>query len=164
MINEKTLMLGGGAALAVLVLGALWIKSRGGVEGAAQAVGEAAVDAAAGVATGAVSGASKVVGLPTPSETVTDARQARWIIDNVGTLQASKWASAPALLRAIALPAGSGVRPGTNTAAGRAFAYVITVTDTGDEIERLKKRYGVNSTGGEAVYGYHPIYSPEEQP
>jgi len=162
VINERTLMLGGGAALVVLVLGALWIRSRGGVSGAAQAVGEAAVDAAAGVASGAVSGASRVVGLPTPSETVTDARQARWLIDNAGTMQATKWASAGALMGAVTLPAGSGVRPGDSTPAGRAFAGIVTVTDTGDELARLKRRFGVNGTGGDAVYGGAILWSPEE--
>lgn len=162
MIQQRTLLLGGGAALAVLLIGVLWVRSRGGVQGAAHAVGEAAVNAVTGVASGAVSGASRAVGLPGPAETVTDARHARWLIDNAGTMQASKWASAGALVGGLTLPAGSGVRPGSDTSAGRAFAHVVTVTDTGDEVDRLRRRYGTHATGGESVYG-GAVLSPEEQ-
>lgn len=161
-MNQRALILGGGAALAVLIVGALWVRSRGGVHGAAQAVGSAAVDAVGGLASGAVGGASRAVGLPAPSETVTDPRQARWLIDNVGGLQASKWSGAGALLQAVTMPAGSGVRPGADTAAGRAFAGVVTVTDTGDEVERLKRRFGASSTGGAAIYAGAILSTPEE--
>lgn len=174
MIQGRALLIGGGAALVALLVGALWVRSRGGVGGAAQAVGGAAVDAVAGlasgavqaaggVASGAVSGASGAVGLPTPSQTVTDPRHARWLIDNAGLWQASKWSGVPALTKALTMQAGTGVRPGDDTAAGRAFAGVTAATeDNADEVRRLVSRYGTAPAGPESIYSGVMTRSPEE--
>lgn len=105
------------AGLAVLGLAAFAVYAfrKGGAGQAAasigQAAGAAAVNLAGGAATGAVAAVSSTVGLPTPDETVTDARQARYLIDRWGYLAASKWAGAPALFGALGMPSGTGTAP-----------------------------------------------------
>lgn len=131
------------AAVGAVALGAFYVWKKGGVSNAAQAVGAGAVNAVGGVASGAVGAIGGAVGLPTPSQTTTDERVSRWIIDNVGHWEASQWSGAPAYIKALMLPAGSGTPPDPNSAAGREFAAyrASQVTDTGDETERLLGRY-----------------------
>lgn len=138
-MNKALILAGVGAA--VVLIGGAWAWRRGGgtVEGAAQAAGAALVDVATGATVGAVGAVGSTVGLPTPSQTVTDPREARWIIDNVGHLEASKWSSASAYLQGVFLASGSGWRPAADSPAGRTFAAVPT--DTGDEVDRLLRRY-----------------------
>jgi hypothetical protein len=51
-MSERTILWGAGAALALMVLGYLFIKNSGGAQGAGAAVGKAAGSAAAGVVLG----------------------------------------------------------------------------------------------------------------
>jgi hypothetical protein len=78
---------------------------------AAAAVGGAVADTAkaaesATVATVGAIGAA--VGLPTPSETISDPRQVRWIMDHVGSWPASQWGTASAYISALNMAPGSG--------------------------------------------------------
>ncbi len=100
---------------------ALYVWRKGGVAAAAEGLGELAVDAVGGVASGVVGGIGASVGLPTPSDTTTDAQVARWIIDNVGWFAASKWSGAPALFEAMGMPEGSGKPPPPGTPAYAEF-------------------------------------------
>jgi hypothetical protein len=101
------------AGLIGLVGVGLYVWHKGGIGKAAAAAGAAAVDAAGDFTVGAVGEIGAAVGLPTPAETTTDPAVARWIIDhpNGGQFEASKWAGAPAYLRAQFLDAGSGTPP-----------------------------------------------------
>lgn len=114
----KALAIGGALAAAGI---ALYVWRSGGVAGAAQSVGGAVVDAAGGFASGVVGGIGASVGLPTPSETTTDAQVARWIIDRAGYFEASKWSGAPALFEALTMDEGSGKPPAPGTPAYRRF-------------------------------------------
>lgn len=133
------------AVLAVVVgVGAvaLYVWKKGGIANAATSAGGAAVDAAEGVAVGVVGGIGERVGLPTPDETTTDPAVARWIIDNYGQLQASKWASAWAYARAQFMSEGSGTSPVVGTPLAN---YLATqpriITAYTDESDRLLQRY-----------------------
>lgn len=119
---------------------AWYVWKKGGVAAAASSAGAAVVDAAGGVASGAVGAVSAGVGLPTPSDTTTDARVARWLIDNVGWWQASLWSGVPALLAAGSLPAGSGVAPPAGSKIAAAFPWLTNAADY-DETDRLNARY-----------------------
>jgi hypothetical protein len=119
------------AAVAGLGVLGLWAWRKGGVV-------NAVTSAVGSLATGAVDAASDVVGLPTTQETTTDAEVARWIIDNVGQFEASKWAGAPAYLRAQFLAVGSGKPPPANSPAGRALLPLVS---SYDETDRLLRRY-----------------------
>jgi hypothetical protein len=101
------------AGLAGVVVVGLYVWHKGGIGKAVAGAGAAAVDAAGDLAVGAVGEIGAAVGLPTPAETTTDPSVARWIIDhpNGGQLEASKWAGAPAYLRAQFLAPGSGTPP-----------------------------------------------------
>lgn len=120
------------AAVAAGLL-ALYVIRKGGLGNAAgaagAAIGGAAVRAVGGAATGAIDAASAAAGIPGPSETSTDPRVVRWIIDNYGYLVASKWAGVPALLSALSMAAGTGTAPAPGTAAYSAMplARVIDV-------------------------------------
>lgn len=94
---------------------------------------QAAVNAAGGAVTGTVTGVSEVVGLPTPEQTTTDPYVARYIIDDPrgGYYAASKWASAPALVAAIGMPAGSGHEPPQGSAVAHAFPPYIDLAGSG---------------------------------
>jgi hypothetical protein len=104
-----------GVAVVAVAAFALYAWRKGGAGAAAaglgQAAGAAVVNLAGGAASGAVGAVSATVGLPTPDETVTEAAQARYIIDRWGYLAASKWAGAPALFGALGMPAGTGKAP-----------------------------------------------------
>lgn len=127
--------------LALLAAGglALWL-SRRGVQGVASDLGAAVVEAAGGIVTGAAGAVSGIasgavgsvgatVGLPTPAQTTTDARVARWIADNHGWLTASLWSGAPALFAAYDLPPGSGLPPAPGSPAGLALLPPLTTGD-----------------------------------
>lgn len=105
-----TLLVAGGLAL-VAVLYVL----RKGIGPAAADAGKAAagavVAAAGGVATGVADAGSGALGIPTTEQTTTDANVARWLIDNYGYFEASKWAGAGALFTAMTMSAGTGTPP-----------------------------------------------------
>ena len=134
---------------AVFALGvAFYVWKKGGIGGAASAAGAGVVDAgvafvggaatAAGTAaSGAVGAIGATVGLPTPMQTTTDPRVARWIIDNAGYWQASLWSGVPALWAASSLPAGSGTAPPPGSPIADAFPNAATY----DETARLLDRY-----------------------
>lgn len=138
------------AGLAFAAIG-LFVWKKGGVAAAAQSIGSSAGTAVVSAMSGAVSGAAGAIGapmgLPTPDKTVTDPAQARWIIDNVGQFEASKWASAYAYLRAQFMSAGTGTPPPVDSPAGREFRYYLEAAQwqdyTDDENERLLGRYPV---------------------
>lgn len=118
-----------GLALAAVVLGAAyWVWRKGGLTAAASSIGAGVVSAVGGATSGAVGAVGAAVGLPTPDETTTDPRVARWIIDQAGYFTASKWAGVPALLEAVTLPAGSGTPPPAGSAAARALLPASTST------------------------------------
>lgn len=138
--NTILLIAGAGA----VGLAAFYVYRKGGISNAAQALGAGAVQAADGVITGAVGQAGAAVGLPTPSQTTTDPAVARWLIDQAGHFEASKWSSAPAYMKALFLPAGSGTPPPAGSDVARQFAALVagySTTDTGDETARLMRRY-----------------------
>ncbi|MBP6899527.1 MAG: hypothetical protein KBC73_05530 [Burkholderiaceae bacterium] len=111
------MLLGLAAAAAV----GLYVWRKGGVQQAAAGAGAAVVEAAGGAASGAVGAVGAAVGLPTPSDTTTDAAVARWIIDNRGYFEASKWAGVPALVKAMTLDSSEGRAPDPASAAGKAL-------------------------------------------
>lgn len=127
--------------LAALAAGGLafYVWRKGGVSQAAQALGAGAVRAVDGAASGVVGAVGEVAGLPTPSQTTTDPYVARWLIDRAGYFQASLWASAPALLRAATMPAGSGRPPSAGSLLAAQFP-VLPVAEY-DEVDRLLRRY-----------------------
>lgn len=129
------------ALVLLLAAGGLaWWVSRRGVQGVGADIGAAVVDAAAGIVSGAASAAGEVasgavgavgatVGLPTPSQTTTDARVARWIADNHGWFTASLWSGAPALFAAYDLAPGSGAPPPPGSPAALALVAGPTTGD-----------------------------------
>jgi hypothetical protein len=149
-LNPYTIGLAAGALGLSLVAVYVWHR---GVAGAAKDVGGAAVDAAGGVVTGVVDGVSGAVGLPSTDETTTDAAVARYVIDRAGYFEASKWAGAGALFKALMMPAGSGAppAPGTPLAAFLATLPPPPVSQVDSETERLLNRYPAP-----AVYDLEP--------
>lgn len=142
------------SAAAGLGLVSLYVWRSGGVAKAAESIGSGAVDAVGGVASGAVGAIGSAVGLPTPAQTTTDAEVARWIIDNVSTFEASKWAGAPAFLKALVMPAGSGKPPDPVSPAGQALLGRVGPVASYDETERLLSRYpapAVAPTGDDGI-------------
>lgn len=120
------------AVVAAAAAAALYVWRKGGIAPAAEAIGAGAVNAVAGAAQGAASATAQVasngigaigatVGLPTPSDTLTDPAQVRWIIDNHGYFRASIWASAGALWSAMSMPEGSGTPPPASSPAAQAL-------------------------------------------
>ncbi len=101
----------GAAAVAGLYL---LVQLVGTVKKVAGAAGDAAATVGSGantVVTGVASGLGSIVGLPTPGETIDDPKQVRWIMDNVGHLEASTHGTASAWIKALSLAHGSGTRP-----------------------------------------------------
>ncbi|MDN3921503.1 hypothetical protein [Roseateles violae] len=140
-------------ALAGLAGVAAFVWHKGGIAKAAEAVGAGVVNAAGGLVTGGVSAVSESVGLPTPAQTTTDAEVARWIIDNVGTFEASKWAGAPAFLTALTMASGSGKPPAADSPAGRALLGLVAPQASYDETARLAARYPApGGTGAESIF------------
>lgn len=109
------LLVAGGLALVAV----LYVLKKGVGPAAAQA-GAAVVDAAGSAVSGGVGAVSTAAGIPTPDQTTTDAGVARWLIDNYGYWDASQWAGAPALFRAMTMSAGSGTAPAAGTAVANA--------------------------------------------
>jgi len=136
-------VIGGLAALAAF---ALYAWKKGGI-------GAAAVDAVGSITSGAVGEIGATVGLPKPSQTTTDPAVARWIIDHPlgGVMAASSWAGAPAFLKALTMPAGSGTPPPVGSELAARFPELPQASY--DETERLAKRtpqpitpsYGISS-------------------
>lgn len=163
--DKNTLIVG--AAVLGLGVAALYVWKKGGAANAAAAVGQAAGSAAVavvgGVATGTVNAVSNAVSLPTTDQTTTDPKVARWIIDNAGHFEATKWAGVPALAKALFMAPGSGYPPPAGSAAGKRFASLIAATtgpDTGDETARLLVRYPTGSSGASIYSGWtEPDYS-----
>lgn len=106
-----------------LLLGVLvWRKGLGGAAASVgQAAATAAVDLGEGVVVGTAGAVGGVVGLPSPDDTTQDPRVARWIIDQHGYFEASKWASAGALWSGWMLPYGTGTPPPAGSALARAL-------------------------------------------
>jgi hypothetical protein len=154
-LNPMTL----GITAAALGLGlvAVYVWSRG-ISGAASDAGKAAVNLAGGVATGVVDGVSGAVGIPATSDTTTDPAVARWIIDNYGYFEASKWSGAPALLKGWWMDAGTGKAPDAGSTLAKYLATLPPVTASSsaidDETARLLNRYP--APAGEAA-SYEPI-------
>lgn len=128
-----------GVALTAAVIGAgllaWYVYRKGGLGKAAgaagAAIGGAAVQAVGGAVTGALDVTSAAIGIPGPSDTLTDARMVRWVIDNYGYFTATQWAGLPALISATTMRAGSGIPPAQGTAAYAAMpkARVVDVVD-----------------------------------
>ncbi len=105
------LLIGAGAVLILAAVGArLWAKGGGAGGLAAGAVG-GAVDAAGGAVAGGASKVGELFGLPTMTQTTQDPAVARFVIDNYGYMEASKWASLGALVKGAAMAADSGYPP-----------------------------------------------------
>ena len=130
------------AGVGALGIAALYVWRKGSLNAAGQSLGTAAVEAASGVVQGigqatgqvftqGVGAVGSSVGLPTPSETVDDARVVRWIIDNVGYFEGSKWGTAAAFWSALMMADGSGVPPPAGSAAALAFGRSASSTPTG---------------------------------
>lgn len=165
------LYIAGGVAV-VAALG-LYAWRKGGVAAAASSVGAGVVNAAGGAVSGAVGAVGASVGLPTPTQTTTDATVARWLIDNAGHFEASKWAGAPAYLKALLMEPGTGTPPPAGTPAAQEFASLIrspASAGTVDETARLAARYpapanrsagsvfdGVGSFSDGATSGYFDL-------
>ncbi|MDN3923319.1 hypothetical protein [Roseateles violae] len=173
---SRALLIVGGIAAAGL---ALYVVKKGGVSQAASAIGAGAVNAAGGAVSGAVGAVGASVGLPTPSETTTDPAVSRWLIDNAGHMEASKWSGALAYGRALFLPAGSGTPPPAGSDVARQFGGLLGArsNDTGDETARLLARYpgattrepssifsGAGSFSDGATGGYFDLYGTNPMP
>ncbi len=140
---------------AIIVLGGigalgLYVWKKGGVTAAASSAGAAVVNATGAAASGAVGAVGASVGLPTPTETVTDPAVARWIIDHAGYWEASKWCGVPALVQGAAMDAGTGVPPPAASAAGRRFAP--SAPSTGD-FARMDRGGYADPAWGEIDFG-----------
>lgn len=101
----------GGLGLLALAAAGLWVWQRGGLAAAAADLGAGAINAAGGAVSGAVGAVGAAVGLPTPDQTTDDEYVVRWLYDSHGWIEASKWATVPAMVRATLLPPGSGRPP-----------------------------------------------------
>lgn len=118
------------AILLVAVLGvAFFIWKKGGLSGAASALGAGAVNAAGAAASGAAGAIGSAVGLPTPDETTQDPAVARWLLDNFGYWEASKWSSASALFNGAAMGAGTGHAPPAGSPLARHFPSMLPAID-----------------------------------
>lgn len=95
--DTKFIVAGAGvAALALLYL----VKRPGAAAEAGEAIGGAVVDAAEGAIVGTVGGIGDIIGLPSPSETITDASQCLMHLNERGYWSASAHCSAPAFFEA----------------------------------------------------------------
>lgn len=101
---ESELLMIGAGALALVYL----------VNKAGQAAGAVVSGANQAVATG-VGAVGSVFGLPTPNQTIDDPVRVRQMIDTQGWYEASKWATAGALIKAMAMPSTSSGNVGTST-------------------------------------------------
>lgn len=135
----ETIVIGGVLGAGVLI--AMWVLKRGGIQNAAEVLTSGAIRAADSAAAGVVGGIGSTVGLPTPSQTVTDERQTRYLIDTGGYFFASRWSSAPALLKAALLPVGSGTPPLTGTPVHAALVALPPVGTSGDFARSDRESY-----------------------
>lgn len=134
-----------GAAILAAVVVLAWIGRRG-VAGAASDAGAAVVNAAGGAVSGAVGAVSSGVGIPTPAQTTTDARVARWIIDQHGYMTASMWSGAPALFAAMGMAPGTGTPPPASSAAGMALGVALPTTGDFSRMDRAASWQGTADT------------------
>lgn len=151
----ETVVIGGVLGAGVLI--AMWVLKRGGVQNAAEVLTSGAIRVADSAAAGVVGGVGSTVGLPTPAQTVTDPKQARYMIDVAGYFFASRWASAYALARGALLPAWSGTPPPTGSPAHTALLSVQQPSSTGDFARLDRESYyetsGRAGSNGEADLG-----------
>lgn len=124
---------------------AVYVWRKGGVANAATAAGAAAVNAAGGAASGAIGAIGAGVGLPTPDETTTDPRVARWIMDWYGHFEASRWSGMPAFIVALGMAPYSGAPPAAGSALAARFPGLPQASY--DETERLLRRYPADEAG-----------------
>ena len=115
----------------------VYVLKRGGIAQAASGAGAAIVNAAGNAASGAVGAIGAGVGLPTPDQTTTDPRVARWLIDNAGYWQASFWCGLPALVAGARMEPGTGQPPAAGSDIAKAFPNFAAY----DESTRLLNRY-----------------------
>lgn len=128
-VDPKLVLYG---AVGVGLLYVIW-RAVGAAGKAAGAVADGVVSAAktANTATaGAVSGIGSAFGLPTTDQTISDPEQVRWIIDNVGHMEASKWGTALAFMAAEGMAPGSGRAPSGWTAGSVPADQTISNTGT----------------------------------
>ena len=117
-VDPRWLLYGGGLVIVGLVGWKLYSAATGAANAAGRAV--SAVDQGVATSVGAV---GAVVGLPTPSETIDDPAQVRYIADRSGWFAASKWGTALALFKASTMGEGSGTAPPMNSPAAQALGY-----------------------------------------
>lgn len=138
-------------AVGVVVVG-LYVWKMGGIANAAKGAAGAAVDVAEGAAVGTVGAIGERFGLPTPDQTTTDPAVARWIIDNYGQMEASKWSSAWAYARSQFMSEGSGVSPPAGSDLARYFAaQPRKTTEYTDESERLLRNHPMPAGTAEQI-------------
>lgn len=92
--SDKALLIGGGIALAALVL---YIVAMGGVKNAGKGIGQAAVAGVDGTAAGVVVGAGNIMGIPD-----TDIDKCRAAMAAGDTLDASLYCPAPVFIKWMA--------------------------------------------------------------
>lgn len=109
-INPELALIGVGA-IVVIYLASKAGKAAAAAAGAAASAVKSTAQVVNAGTTGVVAAISNTVGLPTPSQTIDDPAQVRWIIDNVGYMSGSEWGTAWAFIQALGLPAGSGKAP-----------------------------------------------------
>lgn len=147
-VDPKVILYG---AVGLGLLYVIW-RASGAVGKAAGAVADGVVSAARTAdtaASGAVSGIGSVFGLPTTGQTISDPGQVRWIIDNVGQMEASKWGTVMAYLKAQAMAPGSGTMPpGFSAWAGSQGTTSDQVSSTG-----TATRTGSNGTFAQGAAG-----------
>jgi len=86
------------AAVAALVY---LVKKKGAATDLGVAVGGAIVDAAGGLATGVLDGVSVAVGIPTTSQTLTNADECKTFMDQYGVWDSVGKCSLPAFMRTV---------------------------------------------------------------
>ena len=103
-LTDDEIMVLGLGAVAIVAVGYISSKGVASVASdAGQAAGQAVVAAANGVAVGAVTGVSEGLGIPTPSETITDPAQCKAYIDANGYWSGFAQCSAPAFAKALTM-------------------------------------------------------------
>lgn len=151
----ETVVIGGVLGAGLLI--AMWVLKRGGVQNAAEVLTSGAIRVADSAAAGVVGGVGSVVGLPTPSQTVTSPAQARYLIDVGGFFFASRWSSAGALAQATLMASGSGTPPAPGSPAQLALIALAPAQGTGDFARLDRETYydtsGRNSSNGQPDLG-----------
>jgi hypothetical protein len=136
MARARFQLTAGGVAAVTAIVGAgllgWWVYRKGW-----KGVGRAAAAVPGAVVTGGLDIASAALGIPGPSETSTDPRVARWIVDNYGWFMASKWVGVPALVSAGSLQAGTGTPPPAGSPAYEALPKARVISDQGLPINGL---------------------------